>query len=407
MSEQIRVAIIGAGQAGLATSWSLTEHGIEHVLFDRGRTGDSWRHRWDSFCLVTPNWSLDLPGHSYQGEARDGFMARDDIVAFLEEYRASFEPPVRDGVEVSSVHPNGDGWRLDTDAGPWDAANVVVASGPFPKPLIPRAAADLDPEVAHIHSHDYQSPDRLAAGGVLVVGSAQSGCQIVDDLHSAGREVWLAVGGAGRAPRRYRGRDSFEWLADMGLFSTPLEEFPDGPPSRFEANPHVSGRDGGKDLDLRAFGRDGVQLLGRLQTAEGTVMRFADDLHDRLRAADEAARELEEMIDGFIAEAGIEASPDDRTLVTWTPQRVDERVDLAERGIGSVVWATGYHLDFTWIEAPVFGERDYPIQRRGVSEAPGLYFVGLNRLHTFASALFMGVGRDAGFVASEISANGR
>jgi putative flavoprotein involved in K+ transport len=407
MTEGIRVAIVGAGQSGLATSWWLTQHGVEHVLLDRGTTGDSWRHRWGSFCLVTPNWSLDLPGSPYDGADRDGFLPRDGIVDYLERYRSSFAPPVRDGVEVTSVRSDGTRWRLETDAGAWEAPNVVVASGPFPHPAIPHAARGIDAGIFQVHSHDYERPDALPDGGVLVVGSAQSGCQIVDDLHASGREVWLAVGGAGRAPRRYRGRDAFAWLADMGLFTTPLEDFPKGPPSRFEANPHVSGRDGGKELNLRAFGRDGVHLVGRLLSADGTVVAFSDDVSDRLRAADEESRELEEAIDGFIAAAGLDAPPDDRAPVEWVPTSVDDRVDLRERGISSIVWATGYRLDFSWIEAPVFGERGYPVQRQGVTEAPGLYFVGLNRMHTLASALFMGVGRDAELIASDIAANGR
>lgn len=183
------MVIVGAGQSGLAASWWLAQHGVEHVLLDRGTTGDSWRHRWDSFCLVTPNWAFDLPGSPYDGADRDGFLPRDGIVDYLDRYRSSFAPPVRDGVEVTSVRSDGTRWRLETDAGAWEATNVVVASGPFPHPAIPRGGKGIDAGILQVHSHDYERPDALPDGGVLVVGSAQSGCQIVDDLHAPGREV--------------------------------------------------------------------------------------------------------------------------------------------------------------------------------------------------------------------------
>jgi putative flavoprotein involved in K+ transport len=395
------VAVVGGGQAGLATSYWLRELDIDHVVLERGRTGDAWRHRWDSFCLVTPNWTLKLPGFPYQGGEPDGFLPREAIVDYLVSYRESFEPPVRDGVEVTSLTSQDGHWRLETDDGAWEAEHVVVATGPFPFPSIPPPSRSLHGDVTQLHSHDYRSPDALPDGGVLVVGSAQSGCQIVDDLHMAGRDVWLAVSRAGRAPRRYRGKDTTWWLGEMGFAEQVLED----PEARFMANPHVSGRDGGKDLNLRAFGRDGVHLVGRVVQAKGSLVTFADDVVERLEAADQASREIEHGIDEFIEAAGIDAPPDDREPIDWVPAVVPEQVDLVDEGISSVIWATGYHLDFSWIDAPVFGERDYPIHQRGITDVPGLYFIGLAALHTVGSSLFWGVGRDAEFLASHIASS--
>ncbi len=402
--EHIRVAVIGGGQAGLSASFWLKEVGCDHVVFDRGRTGDTWRHRWDSFCLVSPNWSLNLPGFPYAGDDPDGFIPRDAIAAYVEAYRRSFDPPVMDSIEVTSLRPAPGKWELVTTDGSWTADNVVVATGPFPIPSIPDLATGLDPGIVQLHSHDYRNPSQPPEGAVLVVGSAQSGCQIVDDMHLAGREVWLSVSSAGRAPRRYRGHDGAWWLRELGFIDHPIDEPPLDPAVRFMSNGHVSGRDGGKDLNLRAFGRDGVKLVGRLLEATGSGARFSADLEERLEAADQGSARIESMIDEFIESHGIEAPKDDLPPVVWSPDGAPERVDLAAEGISTIVWATGYHLDFSWIQAPVFGPRDYPNQRRGVTEAEGLYFVGLNGLHSIGSGLFWGVGRDAEYVVRHLAA---
>lgn len=396
VADSVYVAVVGAGQAGLATSYWLQEHDLEHIIFDRSQTGVSWRRRWDSFCLVTPNATLRLPGMPYQGDDPDGFMPRDEIVNYLTRYRQMLDPPIREGVEVSSLESADDyRWLLTTETGEWQAQHVVVATGPHQAPSIPPGESRLDGDITQLHSDDYRRPDLLADGAVLVVGSGQSGGQIVDDLLRADREVWLAVGGAGRFPRRYRGRDTGWWLADMGFFDTPVEELPMGTAIRFMANAHVSGRDGGKDLNLRAFGRDGVHLLGRFGSFEGTTAMFADDVLDRLDGADEACRRTQRMIDEFIDRRGIEAPPPDKETITWKPETTPTHIDFTEEGISTVIWATGYHLDFSWINAPIFGDRNYPVQHQGVTALPGLYFVGLHGMYTPGSGLFWGVGRDA------------
>jgi putative flavoprotein involved in K+ transport len=401
---EVTAAIVGGGQAGLATSWWLQQRGIDHVVLDRGQVGDTWRNRWDSFCLVTPNWTLDLPGFPYRGSDPDGFLLRDDIVQYVEAYAASFDPPLRNGVEVGRIHRQGAGWSVVTDTGTWSADNVVVATGSYTHPRLPSGSAHLAPSVTQIHSSEYRRAGDLPNGAVLVVGSGQSGGQITEDLWRAGREVWLSVGSAARIPRRYRGRDTSGWLIDSGFADVTIDTHPLGAAVRRMPHPHVSGRDGGKDINLRAFGRDGVHLVGHFDGAAGTRCRFRDDVVDMLDAADDFAAELAGRIDGYIEEAGIDAPADDAVPVTWSPQECPTAVDLATAGIGTVIWATGYRSDFSVVDAPVFDDAGYPVFERGVTELPGLYFVGLHWLHTAGSALFAGVGADAEHVVDHLAA---
>lgn len=402
MASDTRVAVVGAGQAGLATSYWLQQHGLDHIVFERGEPGDSWKKRWDSFCLVTPNWSLQLPGFPYHGDDPNGFMPRDEIVGYVEGYHRFVDPPMRQPIEVSRVSRDDDGWLLSTDSGTHRADAVVVAGGSFQDGAIPRGAESISTKVAQIHSSQYRNHSQLPEGAVLVVGSAQSGCQIVDDLRSEGRDTWLSVSSAVRIPRRYRGKDVFDWLKETGFIELPLTEHPEGPESRFSANPHVSGRDGGKELDLREFGQSGVHLVGRFSGADGSTVRFASDLEQRIEAADEACREMESNLDQYIEEAGIDAPPDDRTPVDWSPTEVPTEIDVEKEGINSVVWATGFSRDYSWIESLETNAHGYPIEERGVTDLAGLYFVGLHGMHTIGSGLFYGVGDDARYVVEHL-----
>lgn len=398
--ERVPVVVVGGGQAGLATSYHLTRRGIDHVVLERNRPGDSWRRRWDSFCLVTPNVSLRLPGFPYDGDDPDGFIGRDEIADYVKRFAESFDAPVRYDTTVTAVAPHDGGWRVSTRQDELVADAVVVATGGYQHPSIPPAGAGVDASITQIHSDDYRNPSDLPAGGVLVVGSAQSGTQIVDDLRLAGREVWLSVSASGRGPRRYRGKDLFLWLGEIGFLERPVED----ESARTSASVHVSGRDGGKDIDLRAFGRDGVQLVGRVERADGAVLGFTDDVVERLEGADLVAANLEQAIDAYIAEHGIDAPPPDDIAVDWTPRQTPTELDLAAEGIGSIVWATGYRLDFSWIDAAVFGKRSYPVQDRGVTAAPGLCFIGLPLMYTPGSSLFWGVGADAEHIVDHIEA---
>jgi len=398
MASDTRVAVVGGGQAGMSASYWLQRSNIDHVVFERGTPGDSWRGRWDSFCLVTPNWSVRLPGLPYDGDDPDGFMPRDEIVDYVERYHRFVDAPMERRVEVTKLSRHNGHWLLETDSGDRSADAVIVAGGSFQRGSIPPSAGSISSEVIQIHSSEYRNPSQLPEGAVLVVGSAQSGCQIVDDLRSEGRATWLSVSSAVRIPRRYRGKDMFGWLRDTGFLELPMSEHPEGPESRFSANPHVSGRDGGKELNLREFGQSGVRLVGRFTEADGSLMRFAPDLEQRIEAADEACQGIEDNLDRFIQEAGIEAPPDDRAPVDWTPTDVPTEIDLGTEGINSVVWATGFSRDYSWVDALDTNRHGYPIEERGVTGLPGLYFLGLHGMHTIGSGLFYGVGDDARYV---------
>ncbi|MEU3984403.1 MSMEG_0569 family flavin-dependent oxidoreductase [Streptomyces sp. NPDC026672] len=403
------VAVVGGGQAGLSVSHCLAERGVDHVVLEAHRVGHEWRrHRWDSFCLVTPNWQCRLPGFPYRGDAPDGFMVRDEIVRYLEEYVAHFRPPLVEGVSVTRLRRSVTGvFELTTTAGEFTADQVVVATGPYHAPRIPRSAERLPAGVRQVHSRDYRSPDALPAGAVLVVGTGQSGCQIAEDLHLAGREVHLAVGSAPRVARRYRGRDCVAWLDEMGHYGRSVDEFGDADAVRMRVNHYVTGRDGGRDIDLRAFARDGMRLYGRLTGVAGAALEFADDLRANLDRADAVAEGIKDAIDAHIAARGVDAPEEARYVPVWEPREQPRSLDLDEAGVTTVVWATGFARDHRWIEAPAFDGRGYPMHWRGVTGVPGLYFLGLPWQHTWGSGRFEAVGRDAEFLAGHIDASRR
>lgn len=394
--------VVGAGQAGLSMSHCLTRRGIDHVVLEKNRAGGEWRdRRWDSFCLVTPNWQCQLPGFAYQGNDPHGFMIREDIVAYLEDYVRSFAPPVREGVTAQRLKARQDGtFHLLTSHGEWTAEHVVVATGPYQVPLVPRLAERLPEHVTQVHSADYRNPARLPDGPVLVVGTGQSGCQIAEDLHLAGREVHLAVGGAPRVARRYRGRDVVDWLADMGYYRRSIDGFADAEAVRLRANHYVTGRDGGHDIDLRAFALEGMRLYGRLVDIRGGRLRFADDLARNLDNADGVSESIKDSIDQFVASTGVDAPAEDRYAPVWQPAQ--PVFELAADDIAAVVWATGFGRDNRWIDVPVFDGKGYPVHLRGVTTRPGLYFLGLPWQWTWGSGRFCGVATDAEYLADRV-----
>ena len=296
--------VIGAGQGGLAVSWFLTRAGIEHVVIERSSIASSWReHRWDSFCTVTPNWSIRLPGAEYAGDDPDGFLARDDLVRHFEAWARSFGAPVRCGIEARAVRPAGDGFEVGTAQGSFRARNVVVATSTYQNPHVPAVAARLPPRLQQLTAHEYKRPGTLPPGAVMVVGSGQSGCQIAEELHEAGPEAFLCVGRAGRLPRRYRGRDCIEWQRDLGyLDRTP--DMLDSPAARFRADPHLTGRNGGHTISLHDFHRRGIRLLGRLVGCEGERARFDGELHAEMRFADEFCMRIVEQFERPLPAAG-------------------------------------------------------------------------------------------------------
>jgi putative flavoprotein involved in K+ transport len=401
--------IVGAGQAGLSMSHVLKQAGIQHVVLEKHRIAHAWRsERWDSFCLVTPNWQCQLPDHPYVGADPEGFMLRDEIVDYLERYAEAFQPPVFEGVAVLRVaraagHDAGRPFEIQTSRGDVTADHVIVATGGYHDPFVPAAGGRLPSTIVQLHSRDYANPASLPAGEVLVVGTGQSGCQIAEDLLLAGRKVHLSVGNAPRCARRYRGKDVVEWLHRMGHYELPVDEHPSKQLVRDKTNHYVTGRDGGRDIDLRDFALRGVSLYGTFQDALGSTLRFAPDLARNLDAADAVYESINRSIDTFIEQSGLAAPPPTRYAAPWAPTRESTEIDLASTRITSVIWAIGFRTNFAWLDFPIFDAKGLPEHERGVTPVPGLYFLGLPWQYTWGSGRLCGVGRDATYLAKRVA----
>lgn len=405
--EHIETVVIGGGQAGLAVSYYLKQGGREHTVLEKAALpGNAWRNdRWDSFTLVTPNWSFRLPGGEYAGDEPHSFMERDQIVRTFESYLTRHNLPVEFGVRADSVELLNGGYRVKTSRGDLSARNVVIASGLYQKPKIPAYAARLPGDILQLASGRYRNPAALPPGAVLVAGAGQSGCQIAEELHQAGRGVYLATGKAPRAPRRYRGRDIFEWLELTGFVNRTPEQLTSAQ-ARFSSNPQVSGKDGGHTLNLHQFARDGIHLLGRLQDARDGKIFLAGDLQENLAFSDKLERDIIQMVDRFIAanrlDAPAETLPD---LTDGYFQPIQSELDLKAAGISTIIWAMGYSFDFSLVRLPVFDKVGFPVSESGVTRYPGLYFAGLPWLPGQKSGVLFGFGEQAGIVASHIQAS--
>ncbi len=411
LAGRVDVAVIGAGQAGLTMSWHLRQAGREHVLLERrAMLGGGWQDRWDEFRLVGPNWTASFPDAPYDGDDPDGYMSRDEIARSVARYAETIKAPVvlDAGVDRLRAAPDGD-FELATTQGRLQAREIVVATGGFHTPHLPSVAAGLTTRVVSVHSGNYRREPDLPPGAVLVVGSGQTGVQLVEELRAAGRDVFLSVGTAGSAPRHYRGRDVFYWLWQMaergeevGIGLPTVETLPD-PRRRLAGNPQLSGHGGGHDIDLRKFGQEGTVLLGRLAAIDGERVRFATDIHANLESAERFFDErLRKPIDGFIAAAGLDCPPAEPRVATDFEPPIIEELDLAGAGIGTVLWTTGYRPDYGWIEPPITDEMGFPRQVRGVTEVPGLYFLGSLWQHDQTSATLFGMPRDARVLAARM-----
>ncbi|HEY6081645.1 MAG TPA: MSMEG_0569 family flavin-dependent oxidoreductase [Polyangiaceae bacterium] len=403
--EHFTVVVVGGGQAGLSMSYLLKQRGVSHVVLEGKQIAHAWRNeRWDSFCLVTPNWQCRLPGHPYAGDDPQGFMGKDDIVAYVESYARRFELPVREGVWVKSVKRTDSlgAFEVETSAGSLTAEHVVIATGGYHRPRIPGYAKELS-SLKQLHSSEYRNAAGLPEGEVLVVGTGQSGCQIAEDLHLLGRKVHLAVGSAPRCARRYRGRDVVEWLEDMGHYDKPIDQQANAEELRERANHYVTGRAGGHDLDLRRFALEGMKLYGPVTGVSGGELKFAPKLKQHLDHADDVYRSINRAIDDHIAARGVAAPVEAAYEAPWEPAEEPACLDWAGQNITSVIWATGFHQDFTWVELPVFDARDRVEHHRGVTDVPGLFFLGLPWLHTWGSGRFSGVASDAEYLLEHIT----
>ena len=406
MSTHIETVIVGGGQAGLAVSYYLSQNNRPHIVLERARKpANTWRnHRWDSFTLNTPNWQSALPGAEIPGSDPDGFLSREEIVAYFQNYVKKFQLPVRYGVDVQVVRakPSSRGYIVETSAGRFEAPNVVLATGLYQKPKMPAFTAEFPRGIKQIHSDEYRNPQSLPDGGVLVVGSGQSGAQIAEELYQSGRKVYLSVGRAGRVPRRYRGKDANWWHEHMGDYERTVDQLP-SPRAKFSGKPMISGKDGGHTLNLHQFARDGVTLLGRIQGVRGHSILLARDLKANLARADQFEADFAKKIDEFILKNRIDA-PEETLASLKDGYEASEKskLSLADADIRTVIWATGYSFDFSMVHLPVFDGDGYPIQKRGITDYPGLYFVGLPWLHNAKSGLLFGLAQDAEHIAAAI-----
>ncbi len=400
------VVIIGGGQAGLSVSYYLKQRNIEHVVLEKDQAFNAWRtQRWDSFCLVTPNWQCKLPGHPYDGDDPEGFMRRDELNAYLDRFLAKLNPPLEEGVSVHKVKRSPDGtFEIQTSRGELRADQVVIAAGNYHVPKIPRLAEKLPRSLMQVHVSAYRNPAQLPEGAVLVVGTGQSGAQIAEDLHLEKRKVHLCVGSAPRVARRYRGRDVVAWLDDMGHYELGVDRHPQKEAVRDKANHYVTGRDGGRDIDLRKFATEGMQLYGRLLDIEDGVLKLGNDLKHNLDNADSVSANIKKSIDEYIARSNIVAPAEAPYKPLWEPAAAPQtELDLEAENIKSVVWCMGFAADFSWLEAPVFDGRGKPVHERGVSPSEGVYFVGLPWLYTWGSGRFSGIARDAEYVVNQLA----
>ena len=399
--DSIDVLVVGGGSAGLSVSHELASVGIDHVVLERGRIGQAWRDRWDSFCLVTPNWSVRLPGGAYAGEDPDGFMPRDEIVAHLERYAVTSRAPIREGVDVRTIDRVSAGFVARTSTGDLHAARVILCTGAFQRAYRPAGADTLPAGLVQLDIEDFRNERSLPAGPVLIVGSGQSGCQLAEELREAGRDVVLSCGKAPWAPRRLGDRDLIWWIEASGFLDQPVASLP-SPAARLSANPVATGHGGGHDLNLRTLRAMGVTLAGHFLGATGNQAQFAPDLAESIAWGDARNRELMSLI--------VRAA-DDRALprpAIADPAPFDGRApeEISLDGFGAVVFAGGFRPDFrSWLPwADAFDEMGFPIQLDGASlVVDGLFFVGTHFLRNRKSSTLLGVGVDAAIVARTIA----
>ncbi|WP_237058546.1 MSMEG_0569 family flavin-dependent oxidoreductase [Loktanella sp. M215] len=400
----VTTVIVGAGQAGMSASYYLCQAGVDHVVLERHQRFHAWKaDRWDSFCLVTPNWQCKLPDWPYRGDDPTGFMLKDQIVEYVEGFCESFDAPLHEGVTVIRVEKVGAGFEVDTDQGLWSCDHVIIASGGYDTPITPPFAHKLDPAITQIHSKSYRRPSDIPDGTCLVVGTGQSGVQMMEDLTIAGRDVRLAVGPAPRSPRWYRGRDATDWLHQLGYYETTIAQQPDPKTTEAKTNHYMSGRDGGHEIDLRRFALDGLQMYGSVADMDGTTIRFQPDLEANLDAADKSYVSIRQMIDAYIAREGIDAPVEPPFEKVWRPGVEVTEIDAAGEGITSILWCIGFRPNYDWLQVDCLDPRGRPVHKRGICEVDGVYFLGLGWLHTWGSGRFLGVAEDAAYVARAIA----
>jgi putative flavoprotein involved in K+ transport len=398
------VIVIGAGQAGLAMSRHLVDRGIDHAVLERGHVAERWRsERWDSLHLLTPRWQSRLPGWSYLGPDPDGYMTRTEVTRYLEDYSRSFSAPVHTGVAVEAVERDDAGFRVETTAGAWRAASVVIATGYCDLATVPPFAAGLAPDIVQVVPTAYRNPGQLPDGPVLVVGASSTGIQLASEIERSGRHVTLAVGGHTRLPRNYRGLDIMAWLDAMGVLSETADQVWDVDASRDEPSLQLIGDEGHRSLDLGILQAEGVRVVGRVLDVHGRQVALADDLAASVEHAEAKMHRLLDRVDAFIASGRLAGTfpAADRPPTVPVPTS-PAALDLGEAGIRTVVWATGYRREYPWLHVPVLDHRGELRHEGGVTPEPGLYTLGLYFMRRRNSSFLDGVGADAAELADHI-----
>jgi len=402
--EEIDVLVVGAGQAGIAASEHLSSHGIAHVVLEKDRIAEKWRSaRWDSLVANGPAWHDRFPGRNFDDPNYDAFIPKEDIADYFVKYADQINAPVRCGVTVEHVHrmAKGGGFLVKTSAGDFEARHVIAATGAFQHPVVP-PLVPADAGFHQVHSHDYHNPDQLPDGAVMVVGAGSSGAQIAEELMDAGRQVYLSVGPHDRPPRSYRGRDFCWWLGVLGKWDMQTPG-----PGTEHVTIAVSGAKGGKTVDFRRFAAGGMTLLGRTERFEDGAFHVADDLAQNIANGDANHLALLDEADAYIARHRLDLPEDPDERKRWAdPDCLTNpiaRLDLKEAGVKTILWATGFSVDYEWLDVDTFDPVGKPLHKRGVSNEPGVYFLGLPWQSRRGSSFIWGVWHDAKFVADHIA----
>ena len=406
MSEHHPVVVVGAGHAGLAASHFLTQHSIDHVVLERGEVANSWRHeRWDSLRLLTPNWLSRLPDHPYDGPDPDGYMTADEVAGRIESFATRSAAPVRTNTTVASVRRTEDGYDVQTDGGSLRSRAVVIASGACNRPVVPALASAVPASVEQLTTFDYRSPNQLQDGGVLVVGASATGVQLASELNRSGRPVTLSVGEHVRMPRTYRGRDVLWWMDASGVWDERYDEVDDLTRARRLPSPQLVGTPERATLDLNALTDAGVQLVGRWAAIRDNHALFSGGLRNVFSLADLKLQRLLDNYDGWALANGLDTELDapERLAPTRVPAVSRLRLDLASGEIRTIVWATGYRPDYSWLDVPVIDAKGHLIHDGGVLETPGLYALGLPVLRRRKSTFIHGIEDDAREVVDHLT----